>query len=219
MRAASARKEWNPIMKATLAMTALAAVVALTGRSSASAQERPDLSGMWTLNADLTARARAQEIASEPNVGRRLPIGGSGGPVGMGGGGRGPTDVGGGRRHSEEMAKAREGMRLASLVPDKLTIVRDGATLVVTDGSGLVTRLTPGKTEKTEIGALTVEIKARWHDATLVVDRKFEGGVKATDRYSITADPRRLVIVSKVENTEAIGERPRTLHRVYDGVK
>jgi hypothetical protein len=219
MRAASARKERNQIMKARLAVTALAAVVALTARSSTAAQERPDLSGSWTLNADLTARARAQEIATEPNVGRRLPIGGSGGPVGMGGGGRGPTDASSGRRHPEETAKAREGVRIASLVPERLTIVREGETLVVTDASGVSTRLTPGKSTKSEIGALTVDTKTRWDGVTLVVDRKFEGGVKATDRYSIASDPRRLVIMSKVENTEAIGERPRTLHRVYDGVK
>ena len=197
-----------------MAVAGLVVALALTADIPV-AQERPDLSGAWTLNADLTARARAQEIGSEPNVGRRLPIGG-GGPVGIGGGGRGPTDVSGGRRNTEEMAKAREGVRLASLVPEKLTIVRDGTTLVVTDASGMVTRLTPGRTEKSEIGALTVETKARWDGATLVVDRKFEGGVKANDRYSISAAPRRLVIVSKVENTAALGERPRTVHRVYD---
>lgn len=217
MRAASARKERNQIMKARLAVTALAAVVALTGRFSTSAQERPDFSGLWTLNADLTARARAQEIANEPNVGRRLPIGGSGGPVG--GGGRGPTDTSSGRRHSEETAKAREGVRIASLVSERLTIVRDGETLVVTDASGVSARLTPGKSTKSEIGALTVETKTRWDGVTLVVDRKFEGGVKATDRYSIASDPRRLAIVSKVENTAALGERARTWHRVYDPSK
>jgi len=206
-------------MKASLAVSAVTAVVALTAGVSISAQERPDFAGSWALNADLTARARAQEIASEPNVGRRLPIGGSGGPVGIGGGGRGPTDVSGGRRNPEEASKAREGVRLASLVPEKLTIGRDGATLVVTDAAGVVTRLTPGKTEKSEIGALTIETKARWDGTTLVVDRKFEGGVKATDRYSMTPEPRRLVVVSKVENTAALGERPRTLHRVYDAAK
>jgi antitoxin (DNA-binding transcriptional repressor) of toxin-antitoxin stability system len=206
-------------MKARLAVTALAAVVALTGRFSASAQERPDVSGSWTLNADLTARARAQEIASEPNIGRRLPIGGSGGPVGMGGGGRGPTDVSSGRRHSDETAKAREGVRIASLVPERLTIVRDGETLVVTDPTGVSARLTPGKSTKSEIGALTVDTKTRWDGVTLVVDRKFEGGVKATDRYSMTANPRRLLIVSKIENTAALGERARTLHRVYDALE
>ena len=117
------------------------------------------------------------------------------------------------------MAKAREGVRLASLVPEKLSIARDGATFVVTDASGMVTRLTVGKTERSEIGALTVETKARWDGSTLVVDRKFEGGVKASDRYSMTPEPRRLEIVSKVDNTAALGERPRTLHRVYDAAK
>ena len=187
----------------------LGAVVA-----AAAAQARPDLSGAWTLNEELTARARAQQLEAEPNLGRRIPIGGSG-PIG---GGRGPTDVngGGGRRNPEEAAKAREGVRLASLVPAKLTIARDGSSLVVTDAAGVSSRLTPSRTEKSELGALTVEAKARWDGTTLVVERKFEGGVKTTDRYSVSADPRRLAIVSKIENTSVPGERARTVHRVYD---
>jgi hypothetical protein len=116
------------------------------------------------------------------------------------------------------MAKAREGVRLASLVPAKLTIVRDAASLVVTDAAGVSSRLTPGKTEKTEMGALTIEAKAHWDGTTLVVERKFEGGVKATERYSLSAD-RRLSIVSKIDNTTVAGERARTVHRVYDAAK
>jgi hypothetical protein len=184
------------------------------------AQDRPDVSGSWKLNHDLTALARAQEIEREPNIGRRLPVGAAGSPVGMGGGGgRGPTDTSSGsRRSSEEVAKAREGVRLASLVPERLTIVKDGKTFVVTDPAGVSQRLTPdGKTTKSEIGALTIDTKTKWDGATLVVERKFEGGVKANDRYSFTAEPRRLVIVTKVEDTSALGDRPRTLHRLYDG--
>ena len=183
------------------------------------AQDRPDVSGSWKLNHDLTALARAQEIEREPNIGRRLPVGGSGSPMGMGGGGRGPTDVSSGsRRTSEELSKAREGVRLASLAPERLTIAKDGKTFVVTDPAGVTQRLTPdGKTTKSEIGALTIDTKAKWDGTTLVVERKFEGGVKANDRYSFTAEPRRLVIVTKVEDTSAAGDRPRTLHRVYDG--
>ena len=183
------------------------------------AQDRPDVSGSWKLNHDLTALARAQEIEREPNIGRRLPVGSSGSPMGMGGGGRGPTDApSGSRRSSEELSKAREGVRLASLVPERLTIAKDGKTFVVTDPAGVTQRLTPdGKTTKSEIGALTIDTKAKWDGTTLVVERKFEGGVKANDRYSFTAEPRRLVIVTKVEDTSAVGDRPRTLHRVYDG--
>ena len=200
-------------MRATIAAR-VTTVLLLAAAVCAAEQARPDLSGTWTLNDDLTARARAQQVETEPNLGRRLPIGGTGGPVG---GGRGPTDVnsGGGRRNPEEMAKAREGVRLASLVPAKLTIVRDGPSLVLTDAAGVSSRLTPGKTEKTEMGALTIETKAHWNGTTLVVERKFEGGVKTTERYSLSAD-RRLSIVSKIENTTVAGERARTVHRVYD---
>jgi hypothetical protein len=181
-------------------------------------QDRPDLSGEWRLNADLTARARALEVEREPNLGRRLPVGANGGPMGIGSAGRGPTDTGGGRRSSEESAKAREGFRLAALVPERLTVVKDGNAFVVTDAAGVSQRLTPdGKATKTEVGALTVETKTKWDGTTLVVERKFEGGVKASDRYSLTADPRRLTIATRIENTDAAGERPRTLHRVYDG--
>lgn len=197
----------------------LVAIIAIAPAMSVAAQDRPDVSGSWKLNHDLTALARAQEIEREPNIGRRLPVGASGSPMGMGGGGRGPTDVSSGsRRSSEELSKAREGVRLASLVPERLTIAKDGKTFVVTDPAGVTQRLTPdGKTTKSEIGALTIDTKARWDGTTLVVERKFEGGVKANDRYSFTAEPRRLVIVTKVEDTSAVGDRPRTLHRVYDG--
>lgn len=201
-------------MRARIAV-GVTAMIALAEIVPAGGQARPDFSGAWTLNEDLTARARAAQVETEPNLGRRIPIGGAGNPLG---GGRGPTDIasGGGRRNPEEMAKAREGVRLASLVPAKLTIARDGASLVVTDAAGLASRLTPGRTEKSELGALTVEAKARWDGATLVVERRFEGGVKATDRYSLSSDPRRLAIVSKIENTAVAGERARTVHRVYD---
>jgi hypothetical protein len=195
------------------------AILVIGSAVALAAQDRPDVSGSWKLNHDLTALARAQEIEREPNIGRRLPVGGSGSPMGMGGGGRGPTDVSSGsRRTSEELSKAREGVRLASLAPERLTIAKDGKTFVVTDPAGVTQRLTPdGKTTKSEIGALTIDTKAKWDGTTLVVERKFEGGVKANDRYSFTAEPRRLVIVTKVEDTSAVGDRPRTLHRVYDG--
>src|SRR5262245_49026396 len=114
-------------------------------------QSRPDLSGAWTLNPELTAQARQTEASREPNVGRRLPMGG--GPVGMGGGGRGPVSGGygggGQRRDPEEMAKAREGMRLAMLIPQRLTIVGDSTMLTVTDNEGVSQKWTlNGKTSK-----------------------------------------------------------------------
>jgi hypothetical protein len=90
---------------------------------------------------------------------------------------------------------------------------------VITDGEGVSQKLTPdGKTAKSQVGALDVETKAKWEDAVMVVERKFEGGVKITDRYWIAGSPRQLVIASKIENTKTGSGRARDLQRVYDPI-
>jgi hypothetical protein len=146
--------------------------------------------------------------------------GGGRGPGGMGGGGFGGGGGGGNRPDPEEMAKTREAVRLATFRPDRLTIVRHDTGFVVTDGEGVSYTLTPdGKTTKSEVGALTVETKAKWDTSALEVERKFEGGVKVTDRYWVTDAPRQLVIASKLENGKMGGDRARAFQRVYDLVE
>ena len=192
-----------------------AVLVSWTG----SAQERPDITGAWTLNPALTTSA-AQSGGGErsPFDGRRSPIGG--GPAGFGGVGRSPGATGGysgGRADAEDAAKAREGVRLAMITHDRLTIVRQGNSYVVTGGRGAPERWTPnGKAFKSESGALTIETRIKWDGPVLVVERKFEGGVRATDRYSVSGHPRQLVIASKIENKTIPGERDRIFQRVYD---
>jgi hypothetical protein len=182
------------------------------------AQERVDITGAWKLNTDLTTVAAG--ASDRPPFGdRRAPLGG--GPAGMGGVGHGPATAGGysggGRADPEDAAKAREGLRLATLTSDRLTIVRKGNAYVVTDANGTShTWTADGKTTTSEVGALTVETKIKWDGPALVVERKFEGGVKATDRYTVSGTPRRLVIASKVQNTKISGERDRTFQRVYE---
>ena len=87
----------------------------------------------------------------------------------------------------------------------------------MTDGDGVSVTLTAdGKTVKSEVGALKLETKVKWDEAVLVVERKFEGGVKVTDRYWVTDAPRQLVIASKIEGGRMSGDRARALQRVYD---
>jgi hypothetical protein len=181
----------------------------------AGAQERPDFTGVWTLNRDLTTRPGQHGEDRGSSTGRRTPVGGSGMPMG---GGRGPGAMGGGyggaRANPEEMAKAREAARLAMLMPERLTIVRDKETIVLTDDDGISSKLTAdGKTTKSALGALKVETKAKWDGDVLLVERKFEAGVKVTDRYSVTGTPRRLTIASRIENNKMPA---RTFQRVYD---
>jgi len=182
------------------------------------AQEHPDVTGAWTLNRDLTTRPGQHGEDRGSSTGKRTPVGGSGMPMG---GGRGPGGMGGGyggaRANPEEMAKAREAVRLAMLMPERLTIVRDGETIVLTDEDGISSKLTAdGKTSKSTLGALKVETKAKWDADVLLVERKFEAGVKITDRYSVSGTPRRLTIASKIENGKMAGERARTFQRVYE---
>jgi hypothetical protein len=181
----------------------------------------PDLTGEWRLNAELTQRPeRPQEggftAPGRTGGGGQMP----GGMGGMGGGRRGPGGTGGGGEshpNSEELAKVREAMRLATLIPDRLTIVRSENGFIVTDDDGASLKLMPdGKTAKSESGALKIETKAKWDEAVLVVERKFEGGVKATDRYWVTEAPRQLVVASKVEAGRMAGDRARAHQRVYD---
>jgi hypothetical protein len=199
----------------------VAAAIGVGASLGPAAQDRPDLTGTWKLNVEQTTQAGRRSADDRAVIaGRRIPIGGS--PVGMGGGGgQGPAavaDMGAtSRQRPEELAKTREAIRIAMLIPDQLTIVREAAALVVTDGLGGPHKLPlDRKTVPSQIGALTIETKTKWDGAVLVVERKIEGDVKSTDRYSLTGSPKRLTIVSKVESKKLADDRSRTVHRVYD---
>jgi hypothetical protein len=182
-----------------------------------------DLTGAWKINKELTQRSEPEGGAGRTRSGGQAPVGGGGGmggrrgPGGIGGGGFGGGGGGGSRQDTEQMARVREAIRLASIVPERLTIVRAYNGFTVTDGDGISTTLTAdGKGTKAEVGALEVETKVKWDEAVLVVERKFEGGVKVIDRYWVTDAPRQLVIASKIEGGRVAGERARALQRVYD---
>jgi len=204
-------------------MRGLQAVAILGTLAAAIAgQDRADLTGAWKLNPERTAQAELRSTEDRAAMaGRRAPLGG-GGPVGMGAGGRSPGGMGASdypasRQNLEEIAEAREAMRLAMLVPERLTIARAEAGFVVTDGQGVSnTWRIDGKAVRSEAGALTIDTKVKWEGPVLVVERKFEGDVKATDRYAVAGNPRQLTITSKIETNKIPGERSRTMQRVYD---
>lgn len=212
---------WPPMTRhltMTLAVVLILTLFPLTLSPELRAQARPDFTGAWKLNPELTARPEQRVIDPGSTIGKRTPVGGSGAPVG---GGRGPgtmgDNYGGSRENPDEIARAREAARLAMLIPERLTIVRDGGTIVVTDGAGVSQRLTTdGKATKSSAGAIGVETKAKWDGGTLVVERKFDAGVKITERYSMSGTPRQLTIASRLENKKLRSDRVRTFQRVYD---
>lgn len=206
-------------MKAIKAMRTMRTAVVLGmwillsgGSAAAGAQERAALVGGWTLNPTLTAQAGRRAVEDRAAIaGRRAPLGG--GPVGVGGSGRQPTDTStASRRDSDESIKAREAMRLAALASERIAVAADTRSLVLIDASGLTQKLAlDNKPSTSQIGALTVETRARWDNAAIVVERKFEGGVKVTDRYTIR-DQTYLVIDSKIDSSQG----DRHVQRIYD---
>jgi hypothetical protein len=183
-------------------MRLLTAVFLILCAPQLRAQARPDFSGAWTLNPELTVRPFQSAADSAAESARRTPIG---------------DNYGGSRENADEIARAREAARLAMLMPNRLTITADKDTIVVTDGEGVSQKLTTnGKAIPSSAGAIKVETKAKWEASTLVVERKFDAGVKITERYSMSAAPRRLTIASKLENSKLRSDRTRTFQRVYD---
>ena len=189
-----------------------AAFASAAATATLAQSDRLDLAGVWRLNAELT-QLPAPGSTAERAMGPRAPVGSSGAPLG---GGRGPTSAGyGGSRSSpDDAARTREAIRLALLTHATLTITAADRSLVIADESGRSRTLTPdNKVAKSQAGALTVESKARWSDGALVVERKYEGDVKLTERYTVGGTPRRLTIAARLESP---GERDRSFQRVYD---
>ena len=137
--------------------------------------------------------------------------------AGMGGGGRGGAPGGGGGMGSpEDMERMRAVMEVAMRTPARLTIVPADARLVVTDEEGVSFRIPlDGSKDTGAANGVGFETTAKWENSTLRIERKFKGGLKLVEDYAASADPRQLIVNSKVEGGRMPGGG-RTVKRVYD---
>ena len=62
-----------------------------------------------------------------------------------------------------------------------------------------------------------LEIKAKWKDGTLVVERKFEGGAKIVEVYELMPGGREMHVSVKAEGGRM--PRPMQFFRVYEMVE
>lgn len=176
-------------------------------------RQPPDLTGAWTLNRDLSTRRDGRRGGDGQDPGERPRRGGFGGGTGRRGGfgGRGNMPS------REEMERMRAAMDLVMRPSLKLTIVRNDTGLILTDEHGRSTRVTlDGKKTKSSLDGVEFETSARWDQWKLRVERKFKGNLKAIDEYSISADPKQLIVVTTVEGGGGRGGRGRSIRRVYD---
>jgi hypothetical protein len=182
------------------------------------ASGRPDFSGTWKLNEDLSEdpRKKMQE-AGGGRGGRGGGMGRGGGGEGGGGfGGRGGMGGGGGRRGGGDSGE-RSGdgaMHLSeTLAAQKvLTISHKDPQLVIADLNGRArTFFTDARKVEEERSEGTAKIQTKWKDQSIVVVTKL-GGREITDTYERAADGARLFLTTKMEG----GRAPFSFRRVYE---
>jgi hypothetical protein len=188
----------------------------------------PAIAGNWQIDRD----------ASDPPRGLAGPEGGGrppGGGPGAGGPGRGGPGMGGGRPgggmgtgggpgsggsrqppSEEEMKRRRELMRELTTPPVRLTIVQDATTVTFIDENARTrTFATDGRQEKHQFTNATVETRARWRDAVLTIESSVESGLKVERRYQLVAEPRQLIVTTRLTGGPSSRDAPPGMKVVY----
>jgi hypothetical protein len=184
------------------------------------ASGRPDFSGTWSLNEDLSEDPRTKMQEAGGGRGGR----GGGGFGGRGGGGEGGGGFGGrggmgggGRRGGggDSGDKGGDGAsRLGeTLAAQKvLTISHKDPELVIRDLNGRSrTFFTDARKVEEERSEGTAKIQTKWRDRSVVVVTKV-GDRETTDTYERAADGARLFVTTKMEG----GRAPFSFRRVYE---
>lgn len=202
---------------AVLACVLGAAFAARPARAAAPASEtRPDLSGHWRLNEKESddPRALRGDRPRGPGGGGFGRGGGfGGGGFGRGGGGRGGDFPGRGLPGGEGEGGARPNLERMQARFRELTITYTEPVLRVTYGDERDdTFYTDGRTVKREDERGFAEVRARWKDRRVVIERQTRRG-KATETLERTSDGRRLLVTTRM-SAGPMGAM--TIKRIYD---
>jgi len=163
--------------------------------------KRPDFSGAWQLNEELSDDIRAK---MRDAIRSRMRGGGMGGRGGPGGGG----DRGG------RMGQARDRMRQMQEGMQRLKIAQTESEMIVVNAIDREQRFfTDGRRQTREGGFGPVEFEANWKKRSLVVIEKPEAeGAIVTRSYFFRRDDPHLYVHVKVEGRGPVFE----YQRVYD---
>lgn len=177
------------------------------------------LVGVWILNRDLSTAPGRGGSAPTPGVGggRRPGSGGSGGRGGFPGGGRRGAGSGTPRLDPERMQAMQTVMRDLMETSEKLNIVMQDDTVIITSADGRVQRLkADGRRveQKAANGLVSLTRRTRWDDNALVTEVELENGPKIVQTYTRSEGGSQLLITVKLERPR--GEQPIEIKRVYD---
>jgi hypothetical protein len=197
--------------------TPAARAAAETAPAVAPAGARPDLSGTWQRNEELSEdpREKAREAMGERRGGLGRG-GGPGGPPGGGmgggrGGGRRPVGdgpFGGGGRGGGSPPGERPGEGFAGPgLPARLVVVQDGDGVVLedADGSELRTLVTGGEPFTAGDPWNVGEVTAAWDPAGRLVVQWAAGNGEVAETWELVAEGRRLLVSTAVEGRRGRG--------------
>jgi len=216
-----------------LSVFCLGALLTLVSPLRISAQEsatgRPDFSGEWTLNPDLSTNPRQSEEGRRTGGGERGRDGRGGdrggfpGGFGGGGGGRGgsPGGFGGGSSAAdlERMrAQMQEAQRFLTDAPTSMVMTYADPKLVMTSNDGRIrTLFTDKRKQKTSNG--NADVQTHWDNNRIVAETKF-GSIKVIETYAV--EGQQLIVTARMDAPDGGRGRDRPnpeLRRVYDRVQ
>jgi len=188
---------------------------------------KPNFSGEWTLNRELSDETpRSEEGRGDDDrrgSGRRGGsfggFGGGGGRGGYGGyrGPRGPAPP----PTPDDRAKAQDAVRDARSPSPNLTISHSAVNIAITDVRGR-TRFfqTTGAIDKHQFESGTVDSTSSWNGDQLVVQYDLGNDRRLTYDYSLTSGGRQLVVRVHFDGGSAYGPRgSKTIKYVYDAAR
>jgi hypothetical protein len=195
------------------------ATLLLTVGASPAIDDKPSVSGGWTLNKELSDAPADRSGRADGGNGGQSGQGRGGGRRGggFGGGGfggraRGGAGQGGGPSR-EDMARMREAMRNLTEPSDHLVISDTSSLIIITGADGRTTRLSPdGKKIKDENTG--IERKTKWDGSRLVSEISGIGSGKATQTYAVDPETHRLSVTVQMQGGRS--GQTRTITHVYD---
>jgi hypothetical protein len=181
----------------------VALLTATYGQVPAMAQEPPDLAGRWTLNRALSPSPKeigfdADWMKAAGNDAGPAASGGGGGRGRRGSGGSGVASGGAFSTHPESAEDAARVRQLTAEVRNPtahVTIAETPAAVTITDDQGRARTFHPdGRQEALQLGDLPLVVTAKWEAGHLVVLYAVEEGRQLRYSYSLSENPRQLIV-------------------------
>ena len=180
---------------------------------------KPDFSGTWTLDRNLSTDPAQITFVPAPDTNRRVQRGGIGGFGGFGrGGGRPRTDS----QNSAESLTSSEEERLKALTEQlktataTLVISHHDPDFVVNDAQDHTLFLhTTGEREENHLGAITISSSTHWTGSRLVTECVLGSRLTLVYTYTLLPNTRQLVVrvARQVEDRRPTGQDVRLVYR------